>query len=82
MSVFISADEVDRIKRICSRCELDEKAAARKAREVDRMRREHFNFYSETKWGEPESYDLMLSSSRYGIDGAVAVIAEAAKTLN
>ena len=38
------------------------------------MRKLHFDFYSDTAWGEPESYDLMLSSSRYGVDGAVALI--------
>ena len=41
------------------------------------MRKDHFDFYSETKWGEPESYDLMVSSSCYGIDGTADVIAKA-----
>ena len=41
------------------------------------MRKHHFDFYADTLWGEPESYDLMLSSSEYGIDGAANVIAAA-----
>ena len=30
--------------------------------------------YSETEWGQSESYDMMLSSSKLGIDGCVDVI--------
>ena len=41
------------------------------------MRKHLFDFYADTLWGEPESYDLMLSSSEYGIDGAANVIAAA-----
>lgn len=40
------------------------------------MRKEYFDFYANTPWGQPESYDLMLSSSRYGIDGCVRLIRE------
>ena len=45
------------------------------------MRRHHFDFYADTLWGEPESYDLMLSSSEYGIDGAASVIASAKEAM-
>lgn len=60
--------------RRCSRCLYKQ----RKAQKVDRMRKHHFDFYADTLWGEPESYDLMLSSSEYGIGGAANVIAAAA----
>ena len=44
---------------------------------IDRMRRRYFDFYSDTPWGEPASYDQMLSSSCYGIDGTAEVILRA-----
>ena len=49
------------------------------AQKIDRMRKHHFDFYADTLWGEPASYDLMLSSSEYGITGAAEVIAAAAR---
>ena len=70
LSVFIYADSADRAKRIAARNNLDEKRALHKAQKVDRMRKHHFDFYADTLWGEPESYDLMLSSSEYGVSGA------------
>lgn len=77
LSVFIYADDDDRARRIAQRNGLSEKAAMRKAEKVDRMRKRYFDFYSDTPWGEPASYDLMVSSSRYGIDGTADVIAKA-----
>ena len=79
LSVFVYADPADRAKRIAARCHLDERHALHKAQKVDRMRRRYFDFYADTLWGEPESYDLMLSSGEYGMDGSAAVIAAASK---
>ena len=76
LSVFIYADEDDRIARIAARNHLDEHEARARMRKMDRMRRRYFDFYADTQWGEPESYDLMLSSSRYGVDGCVNLIEE------
>lgn len=78
LSVFVYADAADRAKRIAVRSQLSERQAMHKAQKVDRMRKHHFDFYADTLWGEPESYDLMISSSDYTIDGAAAVIANAA----
>ncbi len=77
LSVFIYADTDDRAKRIAARNGISTKAAVRKAEKVDRMRRKYFDFYSDTPWGEVASYDLMISSSKYEIDGTVDVIAKA-----
>lgn len=77
LSVFIYADDDDRARRIAQRNGLSEKATMHKAEKVDRMRKRYFDFYSDTPWGEPASYDLMVSSSRYGIDGTADVIAKA-----
>ena len=74
LSVFVYADEDDRIRRIADRNGLDAKAALRKMQKVDRLRRRYFDFYSDTPWGEPASYDLMISSSRYGMNGAARLI--------
>lgn len=73
-SIFIYADADDRLHRVMERNGLVEKDAQRRIRKMDRMRKEYFDFYADTAWGQPESYDLMLSSSRYGIDGCVRLI--------
>ena len=74
LSVFIYADKTDKINRVSERNNISEKEAAGRIRRVDRMRRQFFDFYSETPWGQPESYDIMLSSSHFGIDGCVDIL--------
>lgn len=77
LSVFVYADTDDRAKRIAERNGIGIKEAIHKAEKVDRMRKKYFDFYSDTPWGEHASYDLMISSSRYGIDGTADVIGKA-----
>ncbi|MEA5059960.1 MAG: cytidylate kinase-like family protein [Candidatus Pelethousia sp.] len=74
LSVFVYADEMDRNRRVMQRNGLAAKEANERIRYIDRMRRQYFDFYADAKWGQPESYDLMLSSSRFGINGCVALI--------
>ena len=74
LSVFIYADKQDKINRVMKRNELDEKKAAHRIKHIDRMRKQFFDFYSDTSWGHPESYDMMISSSRFDIDTCVNLI--------
>ena len=56
------------------RNQISEKEAVHRIKHMNRMRKHFYEFYSETEWGQSESYDMMLSSSKLGIDGCVDVI--------
>ena len=77
LSVFCYADEADKIRRVMARNHLDEKTALHRIKHIDRMRKQFFDFYSDTMWGHPGSYDLMLSTSRFGIDKCVQLVIDA-----
>lgn len=77
LSVFVYADVEDKVPRIAKRNDITEKLARRRMHKIDKMRRKFFDFYSDTPWGLPESYDFMISSSRYGVDGVVTMIEKA-----
>lgn len=74
LSVFIYAKYDDCIQRISARNGISEEEARKRFKQINRLRKQYFDFYSETKWGHPESYDLMLSSSTFGVDGCVKLI--------
>ena len=74
LSVFIYADDQDCVARVMQRNQLNEHEAAKRIKHVDRMRKKYFACYADSEWGQPESYDLMLSSSKFGIDGCVELI--------
>ena len=73
-SVFIYAGDDTRLARIMERNDLNAKTAAQRMRRVDRMRKQYFDFYAGTRWGHPESYDLMLDSQRNGVEGCAEII--------
>ena len=79
LSVFIYAKEDDKLKRVMKRNQMDEMTAKKRLQKVDRMRKRYFDFYADTHWGESESYDMMLSSSQFGIDGCVELILQCLK---
>lgn len=77
LSVFIYADEKDRIRRIAERNRTDARTAEHSLHKTDRMRKKYFDFHSDTPWGEPESYDLLLSGSKFGVYGTVDILQNA-----
>lgn len=74
VSVFIYADEEDCIARVMQRNNLTAQEAAKRIKHVNRMRKKYHAFYADSDWGQPDSYDLMLSTSKLGIDGCVQLI--------
>ena len=68
LSVFITANTEDRIRRVCGYFSIDERAAAEMIRDVDRKRAEYYNYYTFKRWGDAASYDLCLSTSVIGVE--------------
>lgn len=75
VNVFITAGHDDCAARLVERGMAKNTAQAREmARRTNRLRAEFYNFYTDKKWGDPESYDLCLNSSRLGLEGCARVI--------
>ena len=74
--VFIRSDIQSRVKRALERHPgATEKKAADEIVRTDKRRASYHNFYADTKWGSPESYDLVIDSLKTGIDATVDTIA-------
>lgn len=80
VSVFILGDMEERIKCLERRQGLDEAAARKKIREVDKDRSSFYKYYSDQTWGDAQNYDLCINSSRLGVEGTVKVIMDYIKT--
>ncbi len=79
ISVFIHADMEHRIERICSRQKCSKKEAINKIKKTDKNRSYYYNYYTDQKWGDIDSYDLSLNSSKLGIDGCVDILSKLLK---
>ena len=80
VSVFILGDMDERLKCLARRQGLDEAAARRKIKEVDKDRASFYRYYSDQVWGDAQNYDLCINSSRLGGEGTVKVIMDYIKT--
>lgn len=74
LRVFITADEEDRISRICECREMGPKEAAQCIAQTEKRRSAYYNYYTFKTWGAAESYDLCLSSSLLGVEGCVEIV--------
>lgn len=72
VSIFISANKDDRLRRICKLYDTDDLHKAESIMEkADRKRSEYYNFYSLKTWGAAASYDLCINSSVLGLEETV-----------
>jgi len=65
--IFVYADKESKLKRCMSRAgaenKLSEKEMKRKMAEIDRGRADYYAFFSDKKWGDRETYDLLINTS-------------------
>lgn len=74
VSVFITANEADRVKRLCDRKGCTEVEARDMMKKVDKQRSAYYDYYASREWGVASSYDICLNSSLLGIEGTVEAI--------
>ena len=79
LSVFITASDEERIARLKDLYKVDDAKAKDIMVKTDKKRSSYYNYYSSKRWGDAKSYDLCLSSTALGVDGAVDMILEVAK---
>ena len=68
LSIFITADTEDRIKRIMNSEGLDREKALEHIEKSDKRRRSYHDYYATSHWGDANSYDLCINSSRMGLE--------------
>lgn len=82
VSLFLTADMPDRIRRVADRMGLSDEEAARLIDETDCRRSRYYNYYSSRTWGEAATYDLTINSSILGDEATADLIIDfAAKKL-
>lgn len=74
VKIFITGEKDAKIKRIASIEKLNYGEAQILVEKRNKMRRNYHNYYSKEKWGDSRHYDLIVNSSKIGIDNTVEVI--------
>ena len=79
VSVFIHADLNARIRRIARIYDLTDAKAKEMILKTDKKRASYYNYYTNKKWSEAESYELCLTSSELGVEGTAKAIIDYVK---
>ena len=74
ISVFVTADEEFKIKNIMRYLSVDEEKAKEEGIRIDRKRRTYHNRYSDYKWGDSRTYDMVINSAPLGVEGTAAIL--------
>src|SRR5699024_9875908 len=74
VTVFIHADLDARIRRIARIYDLTDAKAKDLIVKTDKKRSSYYNYYTNKKWSDAESYELCLTSSELGIEGTAKAI--------
>ncbi len=74
LSVFIHAKMEARIRRIARIYDLTDAKAKDLIQKTDKRRSSYYNYYTNKRWSDAESYDVCLDSSVLGIEGTAEAI--------
>lgn len=91
VSVFLFAPFEDRIERVKKNSKVysvtfngeevkSDSEYAKLVKTTDKQRRKYYEFYTDCKWGDRDTYDLLINTHRSGIEGAVDLIETYLKT--
>ena len=72
--IFIYGEEDDRVQTIMERNQTDEIKARKELKKVEKMRKNYYQYYTDTEWGSRENKDLLINSSTSGVEGAIELI--------
>lgn len=81
LNIFVYSSELDfKVKRKMQFGNFESELEAIKAIErIDKERETYYNYFTKENWGDRKSYDLMIDTSKIGVDKAVELIKEYSK---
>lgn len=74
LKVFVHADMAFRAKRIVEVYGQREESPKQRLKDKDKRRSTYYRFYTGRKWGQLDTYDLMLNSGVLGIEKCTELI--------
>ena len=74
LNLFVYASFKKRVQRLMTRENLPDtelRQMERRVREIDRKRRDYYQYYTGNEWGKPQNYHLCLDSHKAGMDACI-----------
>ena len=77
--VFVYSNMEDKVKRATNIYGLDKNKAEKEINKINKLRANHYKYYTEKDWNNPENYDICINSDSLGVEKAADLICEIIK---
>ena len=74
IKIFISSSMEDKINRATKYYGMEEDKAEKEILKINKLRANHYKYYTERNWNDPENYDICINSDSIGIEKSVEII--------
>ena len=79
ISIFVASSMDDKIKRAVEFYNLDKVKAEKEINRINKLRANHYKYYTEKEWKDPSNYDICINSDSIGVENAANLICEIVK---
>lgn len=76
VKVFIYSNMENKIKRATEIYGLDKSKAEKEIKRIDKLRANHYKYYTDKEWNNPSNYDICINSDGIGVEKAADLICE------
>ena len=81
LKVFIYSDMEDKINRAVKYYGMDKKKAEKEIARIDKLRGNHYKYYTSKEWKDFSNYDICINSDKVGVEKAADLIIDMASQL-
>lgn len=79
IKVFIYSDEKSKIERANQYYQMDTKKAEKEIARIDKLRGNHYKYYTNKDWKDISNYDICVNSDALGVEKTADIICEMVK---
>lgn len=79
VKIFIYSDMDNKVKRATEFYGLDSKNAKKEINKINKLRANHYKYYTEESWNNPKNYDICVNSDVLGVEKTADLICEIVK---
>lgn len=79
LKVFVYSNMKDKIKRATQIYGFDKEKAEKEIKRIDKLRANHYKYYTEKEWNNYSNYDICINSDLLGVEKVADLICEVVK---
>lgn len=79
IKVFIYSNMEDKINRATTFYKLDKEKAQKEITRIDKLRANHYKYYTEKEWNNHSNYDICINTATLGVEKSAELVCEAIK---